>query len=29
MKTFEAQTKISAPAQTVFHYVSDFTKHGE
>ena len=29
MKTFEAQTKISAPAQSVFDYVSDFTKHGE
>jgi len=29
MKTFEAQTKISAPTQTVFDYVSDFTKHGE
>ena len=29
MKTFDAQTKISALAQSVFDYVSDFTKHGE
>jgi Polyketide cyclase / dehydrase and lipid transport len=29
MKTFEAKTTISASAQTVFDYVSDFTKHGE
>ena len=29
MKTFEAKTTISAPARTVFDYVSDFTKHGE
>lgn len=29
MNAFEAQTKISAPAQSVFDYVSDFTKHGE
>ena len=29
MKTFEAQTRISAPAQSVFDYVSDFTKHRE
>jgi len=29
MEAFEARTKISAPAQTVFDYVSDFTKHGE
>ena len=29
MKTFEAGTTIAAPAQTVFDYVSDFTKHGE
>jgi len=29
MNTFEAKTTISAPAQTVFDYVSDFTKHGE
>jgi len=29
MKTFGAKTTISAPAQTVFDYVSDFTKHGE
>ena len=29
MKTFEATTTISAPPQTVFDYVSDFTKHGD
>lgn len=29
MKTFQAQTTIQAPPQTVFDYVSDFTKHGE
>jgi uncharacterized protein YndB with AHSA1/START domain len=29
MKTFEATITIKAPAQTVFDYVSDFTKHGE
>jgi uncharacterized protein YndB with AHSA1/START domain len=29
MKTFEAETTIDAPAQSVFDYVSDFTKHGE
>ena len=29
MKTFQAQTTIDAPPQTVFDYVSDFTKHGE
>ena len=29
MKTFEAKTVISAPPQTVFDYVSDFTKHGD
>ena len=29
MKAFEARTKVSAPVQTVFGYVSDFTKHGE
>ena len=29
MKTFEAKTTIIAPAQSVFDYVSDFTKHGE
>jgi hypothetical protein len=29
MKTFEAKTAINTPTQTVFDYVSDFTKHGE
>ena len=29
MKTFEAKTTIKTPTQTVFDYVSDFTKHGE
>jgi len=29
VKTFEAQTTINAPTQSVFDYVSDFTKHGE
>lgn len=29
MRTFEAKTAINTPIQTVFDYVSDFTKHGE
>jgi len=29
MKPFEAKTTINDPAQSVFDYVSDFTKHGE
>ena len=29
MKRFEAQTTIQAPSQTVFDYVSDFSKHAE
>lgn len=29
MKSYQAQTTIEAPAQTVFEYVSDFAKHAE
>jgi uncharacterized membrane protein len=29
MKTYEEHISINAPADTVYAYVSDFTKHGE